>query len=561
VYDDTDKPVLQPGERILFRSVDNVGHVEQIRGAPFVDQAITFTSTPPTGAKVGDTYAPSAIADSGLPVYFQGVDACDVDPDTQNIVMLHVGTCTVWAVQDGDGATNNAFVSQTFRVTRGPQTITFTSTPPANAKAGDTYTPLATGGGSGNPVTIGATGGNCSYNSSTGLVTLDQAGRCIVTADQAGNADYQAAPQAKQVFGGAQLSQTITFSSIAPAFAAVGDTYAPVATASSGLPVIFGTTSGACTYNAASGSVTMQQVGTCAITANQAGDASYAAAPRQKQTIAIVTVPGAPGGFQATGGIRSIALLWASPTDGAASVTSYELTATGGGTIINKGLPVTVCSGGTCSFTLTGLPNGTSFDLTLAARTAAGAGPAASANAATLGLPSAPQSFTATAGNGQSALGWTSAASDGGSPITGYRLRVLANGVVQGTPTELDPASISYTLTGLTNGTRYTLRLTAVTAVGESSVASAAVLLLALPGAPTSFQATRGVRSIALTWAPPLDTGGAAVTSYLLTATAGSIVITKSVSPSTACAASPCAFTLTGLANATSYDLTVAART
>ena len=36
-----------------------------------------------------------------------------------------------------------------------PQTITFTSTPPASPAHGSTYTVSATGGGSGNPVTFG----------------------------------------------------------------------------------------------------------------------------------------------------------------------------------------------------------------------------------------------------------------------------------------------------------------------------------------------------------------------------------------------------------------------
>jgi hypothetical protein len=54
-------------------------------------------------------------------------------------------------------------------------------------------------------------------------------------------------------------------------------------------------------------------------------------------------------------------------------------------------------------------------------------------------------------------------------------MRVVVSGVVQGAPTDLDPASTSYALTGLTNGTRYGLRLTAVNAVGESPVASVQV--------------------------------------------------------------------------------------
>jgi Fibronectin type III domain len=105
----------------------------------------------------------------------------------------------------------------------------------------------------------------------------------------------------------------------------------------------------------------------------------------------------------------------------------------------------------------------------LAARTLAGTGLTADASASTFGLPSAPQSFTAGPGNGQAALSWTAASSDGGTPITGYQLRVSAGGM-QSTltidPTSCTAGSCAYTLTGLTNGTRHDLRLTAANAAG-----------------------------------------------------------------------------------------------
>jgi hypothetical protein len=143
------------------------------------------------------------------------------------------------------------------------------------------------------------------------------------------------------------------------------------------------------------------------------------------------------------------------------------------GTPISKGLDPSVCSGSpvVCSFTLTGLTNGMSYALTVAARTAAGSGATASANAATIGLPSAPQSFGGVAGNTQVTLNWSTPASDGGSAITGYRLRRLVNGIAEDT-TDLGPAATSATVTGLTNGTRYGFRLTAVNAAGESPFAA-----------------------------------------------------------------------------------------
>jgi hypothetical protein len=79
------------------------------------------------------------------------------------------------------------------------QTITFTTTPPAPGVVGQTYTPAATGGASGNPVTFGidaSSAGSCTI--SGGVVTFAAVGTCVVDADQAGNADYLTASQVQQ---------------------------------------------------------------------------------------------------------------------------------------------------------------------------------------------------------------------------------------------------------------------------------------------------------------------------------------------------------------------------
>jgi len=81
--------------------------------------------------------------------------------------------------------------------------------------------------------------------------------------------------------------QTITFGP-APS-PAVNETTATVsATASSGLPVRYGTTEPWCTVDPATGAVTATAAGTCTVTANQPGDARYAAAPQVAQDVPFV---------------------------------------------------------------------------------------------------------------------------------------------------------------------------------------------------------------------------------------------------------------------------------
>jgi uncharacterized repeat protein (TIGR01451 family) len=81
-----------------------------------------------------------------------------------------------------------------------PQAITFTTAPPSPALVGGSYTPAATGGGSGNPVVFGIdpfSVGVCSL--SNGVVSLGAAGTCVLDASQAGGELYGPG-QASQIF-------------------------------------------------------------------------------------------------------------------------------------------------------------------------------------------------------------------------------------------------------------------------------------------------------------------------------------------------------------------------
>lgn len=82
-----------------------------------------------------------------------------------------------------------------------PQTITYTSTAPAAAKVGDSYTVAATGGASGNPVVFTidpSASAVCTIAGAT--VSLTGVGTCVINANQAGNVSSFAAPQVQQSF-------------------------------------------------------------------------------------------------------------------------------------------------------------------------------------------------------------------------------------------------------------------------------------------------------------------------------------------------------------------------
>jgi len=83
-------------------------------------------------------------------------------------------------------------------------------------------------------------------------------------------------------------SQTISFTTNAPAVAAYNSQFTVAASASSGLPVSF-TSSGACTNSGPAYTITSAP-GTCSVIASQPGNATYSAAPQAEQTVSALTL-------------------------------------------------------------------------------------------------------------------------------------------------------------------------------------------------------------------------------------------------------------------------------
>ena len=168
------------------------------------------------------------------------------------------------------------------------------------------------------------------------------------------------------------------------------------------------------------------------------------------------------------GGDVDRAVGWRSP------ITSYTVTPYVGTTAQT---PTTVTgSPPATTATVTGLTNGTAYTFTVAATNAVGTGPASAASNAvtpTASVPGAPTSVSATAGDTSAVVSWT-APSDGGSPITSYTVTPYV-GTTGQTPTTVtgSPPDASATVTGLTNGTAYTFKVTATNAVGTGPASAA----------------------------------------------------------------------------------------
>jgi fibronectin type 3 domain-containing protein len=225
-------------------------------------------------------------------------------------------------------------------------------------------------------------------------------------------------------------------------------------------------------------------------------------------------VPGRPRQLNAVGGDSNVTLTWLPPAnDGGAAVTNYTIyrgVTSGGETFLVK-------IGNVLTYLDTGVTNGVMYCYIVYAVNVMGEGaPATEACATPTTLPSEPLSLAAASGDTQVVLTWIPPTSDGGSPITNYE---IYRGTTSGGESFLVEIGnvLTSTDTGLTNGQRYFYKIAARNAVGEGPLSGEASATPGLPpGAPTGLTASGGNRQVTLTWSPPIDNGGIAITNYVI---------------------------------------------
>ncbi len=207
-----------------------------------------------------------------------------------------------------------------------PQTITFTTPPPASAAYNASFT-VAASASSGLAVAFTSSGA-CSNLGATYTMT-GATGTCSVIADQAGNSNYSPAPQVTKSVTAAKATQTITFTTSPPATASYKSSFTVAASASSGLAVTF-SSSGSCSHSGATYTMT-SATGTCSVIAAQTGNSDYSAAPQVTNTVS------------ATQAAQTITFT-TNPPATAAYKTSFKVAASA-----SSGLAVAFTSSGACS--------------------------------------------------------------------------------------------------------------------------------------------------------------------------------------------------------------------
>jgi len=320
----------------------------------------------------------------------------------------------------------------------------------------------------------------------------------------------------------------------------------------------------------------------------------------------ILRPPLAPGQPTGIPGDNAIELSWAPPGNAAAAdIIGYRIDrSTDGGATWDTRSPNT----GSAAVQVTdlGVTNGTAYVYRVFAINAAGLSEASASSAPitpSAALPSAPGRPTGEPGDGQVRLAWAPPVSEGDRPVTGYAVESTTDGLVWTTVlANTGSRQTIATIPGLTNGTTYAFRVSAISAAGQGAPSAASPGYVpesplvppvippappapepepvpaqpepalpapgpapgpevqpqpALPGAfasaPRTVIATAGNASATVRWTAPATAGTYAVTRYWVTANPGGAGC-LAVAPALTCR-------VVGLVNGTTYTFTVEALT
>jgi hypothetical protein len=269
------------------------------------------------------------------------------------------------------------------------------------------------------------------------------------------------------------------------------------------------------------------------------------------------TIPGAPGAATAAPGNASATVTWTAPaSNGGDPISSYTVVSTPGGVTV-------VVGGSTLGTTVNGLANNVTYTFTVTAANTVGSGPSATSNAvlpsSTPGVPSQPQNVTAAFANvSQTAtVSWSPPVVTGNSALTGYQITGIPG---PGAAVIVGPGVTSTNIPGLTGGLTHTFTVVATNSQGAGpGGTSNSVLIQGPPQAPTLTSLVPGfvsgtVGTLQANWNAPANTGGLALTGYVITTAPAITPVNVPVVNSS---------TLTsveGLARCTIYTVSVAAK-
>jgi len=248
-----------------------------------------------------------------------------------------------------------------------------------------------------------------------------------------------------------------------------------------------------------------------------------------------ISVPGAPSNLSSTPGNGSVSIYF-TIADGNNPLINFLYSINNGATFTPFGPPQYESP-----VTIGGLTNGTIYSIQIKATNGIGTGPASATIMVTPGTPNAPTNLNIQPGNTTAVITFTPG-SNNGSAITDYLYSLNGGGFTSSGVTG-SPVTIS----GLTNGTFYTVQLVATNARGTGQPTAN---LNVRPGTPTSATNlvvdNAGDEDVTISFTPG-NNNGYSVTNYAYSKNGGETFFLFSPPQTT----SP--VTITGLTNGTTY--------
>ncbi len=307
----------------------------------------------------------------------------------------------------------------------------------------------------------------------------------------------------------------------------------------------------------------------CVRATNRAGDSDWGSA-----TATPATLPGSPGNISALAGDGTLTVSWNSPADnGGAPITGYSVayranafTCPTPNTIVNWAVRTTSST----SITIGDLANTHSYRICVRASNSAGDSGWIDISSSPSDRPGRPADvqFTGT-GPDRLNVAWTAPASTGASAITGYTVNWCtagsSNDVCASSWSTASATGTSYTISGLTGGTSYGVRVQAINGRGTgpwSTTRFASTTAATAPDTPTGLATTIDDRRIELVWNAP-SANGAPITGYAVECRLGGTAIASGNCGSSTftrfTTISGTSATIGGLANGTPYEIRVRA--
>jgi len=182
----------------------------------------------------------------------------------------------------------------------------------------------------------------------------------------------------------------------------------------------------------------------------------------------VTALPGAPSGAWATAGNGNATVSFGAPWNtGGTAIINYTVSSDPGGF---------TASGAASPITVEGLTRGVAYTFTVTAANSAGTGPSSMAsNSVTpqsLTAPSTPRGVWATAGKGSATVNFYAPWDNGGATVIDYKVTCIPTAGGGPTVTQEGGSGSPITVTGLANGTEYSITVQARNSVGYGVASS-----------------------------------------------------------------------------------------